>query len=87
MGLHTGKRRFLHMLRDESEKHGIVFIFDEVMTSRFSPGGLQNWLHQTDLVSSVNTLGRCNLWGIWGSTELMARLDPRQPDALSFGHL
>src|SRR4051812_42828039 len=32
---------FLQMLREETARHGIVLIFDEVMTSRLSPGGLQ----------------------------------------------
>jgi glutamate-1-semialdehyde 2,1-aminomutase len=33
---------FLHMLREESEKHGIFLIFDEVVTGfRVSPGGAQ----------------------------------------------
>ena len=31
---------FLAMLREETEKRGIVLIFDEVMTSRLHPGGL-----------------------------------------------
>ena len=29
------------MLRERTERHGIVLIFDEVMTSRLAPGGLQ----------------------------------------------
>jgi glutamate-1-semialdehyde 2,1-aminomutase len=33
---------FLHMLREETEKHGILLIFDEVVTGfRVSPGGAQ----------------------------------------------
>ena len=32
---------FLHMVRDETTRVGALTIFDEVMTSRLSPGGLQ----------------------------------------------
>jgi len=75
---------FLHMLREESEKQGIVLIFDEVMTSRLSPGGLHELVGiKPDLVSFGKYLGGGVTFGAFGgSTELMARLDPRQPDAL-----
>ena len=40
----SADREFLAMLRDETRRHGIILIFDEVMTSRLSPGGLQEKL-------------------------------------------
>jgi glutamate-1-semialdehyde 2,1-aminomutase len=72
------------MLRDETEKHGIVLIFDEVMTSRLSPGGLHQLVGITpDLISFGKYLGGGVTFGAFGGrTDLMARLDPRQPDAL-----
>ena len=40
-GAIAGDPAFLQGLRDAATHHGIVLIFDEVMTSRLSPGGLQ----------------------------------------------
>ena len=40
-GCLPGDVAFLKMLRDETKARGITLIFDEVMTSRLSPGGLQ----------------------------------------------
>jgi len=75
---------FLHMLRHETEQHGIVLIFDEVMTSRLSPGGLHQLVGITpDLISFGKYLGGGVTFGAFGGrTDLMSRLDPRQPDAL-----
>src|SRR4029077_6146875 len=40
-GCIAGTPEFLAMLREECTANGIVLIFDEVMTSRLSPGGMQ----------------------------------------------
>ena len=40
----SAEPEFLTMLRDETRRHGIILIFDEVMTSRLAPGGLQEKL-------------------------------------------
>lgn len=76
---------FLHMLREETARHGIVLIFDEVMTSRLAPGGLHEALGVTpDLVSFGKYLGGGVTFGAFGGrADLMARLDPTSPTALS----
>ena len=75
---------FLRMLREETGKSGIILIFDEVMTSRLAPGGLHEALRITpDLVSFGKYLGGGVSFGAFGGrADLMARFDPRQPDAL-----
>ncbi|MCW3476665.1 aspartate aminotransferase family protein [Limobrevibacterium gyesilva] len=75
---------FLQMLRDTTAKHGIVLIFDEVMTSRLSPGGLQAVLGITpDLTTLGKYIGGGMSFGAFGGrADLMARFDPRSPNAL-----
>ncbi len=75
---------FLNALREETERHGVLLIFDEVMTSRLAPGGMQERTGvMPDLVSFGKYLGGGVSFGAFGGREdLMARLDPRRPDAL-----
>jgi len=75
-------REFLDVLRRETERHGIVLIFDEVMTSRLAPGGLHGALGITpDLVSFGKYLGGGVTFGAFGGRrELMSLLDPTRKD-------
>lgn len=75
---------FLQGLRDATIKHGIVLIFDEVMTSRLSPGGLQE---KWGIIPDMTTLGKyvgggMSFGAFGGKAELMALFDPRRADAL-----
>lgn len=54
-GCIPGTPDFLLALRRLTEKHGIVLIFDEVITSRLSPGGLQQKLA---IKPDITTLGK-----------------------------
>lgn len=76
---------FVAMLREETEKAGALLIFDEVMTSRLSPGGLHGlWGVKPDLVSFGKYLGGGLTFGAFGGDRrIMERFDPRRPDALS----
>ena len=77
---------FLQMLRDAADEHGILLHFDEVMTSRLGPGGLQR-LHGVtpDLTSLGKYLGGGLTFGAFGGkAEIMSRFDPREAD--HFGH-
>jgi glutamate-1-semialdehyde 2,1-aminomutase len=40
-GCIAADQAFLQMLREWTRSHGALLIFDEVMTSRLAPGGLQ----------------------------------------------
>ncbi|MBL8839680.1 MAG: aminotransferase class III-fold pyridoxal phosphate-dependent enzyme [Alphaproteobacteria bacterium] len=77
-------REFLQMLRDEATRHGAILIFDEVMTSRLSPGGLQQAL---GIIPDMTTLGKyigggMSFGAFGGRSDLMAIYDPRRPDAM-----
>jgi glutamate-1-semialdehyde 2,1-aminomutase len=78
-------REFLQALRAVCTKHGIVLIFDEVMTSRLSSGGLQKAMGVTpDMTSFGKYLGGGASFGAFGGrAELMARYDPSRADAVS----
>ncbi|SDR63295.1 glutamate-1-semialdehyde 2,1-aminomutase [Rhizobiales bacterium GAS191] len=77
-------RDFLQALRDGATQCGAVLIFDEVMTSRLAPGGLQEAL---GIIPDMTTLGKyigggMSFGAFGGRAELMNRYDPRRPDAL-----
>ena len=75
---------FLAMLREETEAAGTLLIFDEVMTSRLGPGGLQGEHGITpDLTSLGKYIGGGMTFGAFGGrADIMARFDPRRADAV-----
>jgi len=75
---------FLQLLRRGAHDTGAVLIFDEVMTSRMSAGGLQHRLGITpDLTTLGKYLGGGMTFGAFGGRrELMSRYDPRSPAAV-----
>ena len=87
MGSSGGVRatpEFLQMLRDECTASGIVLIFDEVMTSRMSPGGMQAKL---GIVPDMTTLGKYlgggfTFGAFGGRREIMSLYDPDRADGL-----
>jgi glutamate-1-semialdehyde 2,1-aminomutase len=83
-GCIPGEPGFLAMLREAANASGAVLIFDEVMTSRLSPGGRQALLGITpDLTTLGKYIGGGLSFGAFGGrAEIMAQFDPRRP-----GHL
>ena len=75
---------FLAMLREEATRHGIVLIFDEVMTSRLTPGGLSASLGiQPDIKTLGKYIGGGMSFGAFGGrADIMGQFDPSHPDAL-----
>lgn len=74
---------FLNSLREATARHGIALVFDEIMTSRLAPGGLQE-VH--GILPDMTTLGKYLGGGLpfgafGGRRELMARFDPRETGA------
>ena len=75
---------FLSMLRKATSKVGALLILDEVMTSRLSPGGLQQ-VHgiKPDLTTFGKYIGGGMSFGAFGGrADIMDLFDPRRPDAL-----
>ncbi len=84
-GCIAGTPEFLGMLREECTAQGIVLIFDEVMTSRLSPGGMQAKLGiKPDMTTFGKYLGGGASFGAFGGRrDLMERFDPTRPDSLA----
>ena len=75
-------REFLADLRALASETGAVLIFDEVMTSRLAPGGLQE-VH--GILPDMTTLGKyvgggMSFGAFGGKAELMEWFDPRHKD-------
>jgi glutamate-1-semialdehyde 2,1-aminomutase len=83
-GCIPGDREFLGALREACTRHGVVLVFDEVMTSRLSPGGRQAALGVTpDLTTLGKYVGGGLSFGAFGGrADIMARFDQRRPDYL-----
>ena len=75
---------FLQALRDAATRVGAILIFDEVMTSRHSAGGLQTRIGITpDMTTLGKYIGGGMSFGAFGGrADIMERFDPRRPDAL-----
>ncbi len=83
-GCVPASEEFLTMLREETHRAGTVLIFDEVMTSRLSPGGLQQ---VTGVTPDLTTLGKylgggLSFGAFGGRADLMAAYDPTRPGSL-----
>jgi glutamate-1-semialdehyde 2,1-aminomutase len=82
-GCIPAERGFLAGLRALADDTGALLIFDEVMTSRLAPGGLQE-VH--GILPDLTTLGKyvgggMSFGAFGGRADLMERFDPRRPDA------
>ena len=83
-GCLPGDVDFLKAVREETKARGITMIFDEVMTSRLSPGGLQA---KHGITPDMTTLGKyigggMSFGAFGGKREIMELFDPTKPDAL-----
>jgi glutamate-1-semialdehyde 2,1-aminomutase len=85
-GCIAAKPDFLKMLRAETEKAGIILIFDEVMTSRLSYRGYHGMAGiKPDMVSLGKYIGGgCSFGAFGGRADILDRFDPASPNA--FGH-
>ncbi|KAL4917340.1 pyridoxal phosphate-dependent transferase [Aspergillus aurantiobrunneus] len=81
-----GTAEILHAIQDAAKENGVIFILDEVVTSRLAPGGLQSIVVHPDrgipLSSDLTTLGKWIGGGLsisvfGGRRDLMSVYDPR----------
>ncbi len=86
-GCLPGGTDFLTGLRQACTDHGVLLIFDEVMTSRMAPGGAQERLGITpDLTTLGKYLGGGMTFGAFGgSAEAMGAFDPARGGGLTHG--
>lgn len=85
-GCIPGSPEFLHTIQATAKENGMVFILDEVMTSRLGQGGLQsrmlNPVDHTALRPDITTLGKYIAGGMTigafgGRQDLLSVYDPR----------
>jgi glutamate-1-semialdehyde 2,1-aminomutase len=83
-GVIPGERAFLEALREATAARDVLLVFDEVMTSRLSTGGLQQVFGiAPDLSTFGKYLGGGLAFGAFGGrADLMQRFDPSRADAL-----
>ena len=82
-GCIPAERSFLSGLRALADETGALLIFDEVMTSRLAPGGLQE-VH--GILPDLTTLGKyvgggMSFGAFGGRDDIMEHFDPRRPEA------
>src|SRR5262249_28066303 len=78
---------FLNALREACTAHGVLLIFDEVMTSRLSTGGLQGL---RGIRPDMTTMGKyvgggMTIGAFGGRADIMERFDPSRGDAFPHG--
>jgi glutamate-1-semialdehyde 2,1-aminomutase len=86
-GAIPGNEDFLHALREETKRNGVLLLFDEVMTSRTGFGGMQaRYGIRPDLVTLGKYIaGGMTIGAFGGSEDIMRRFDPAQPGAFPHG--
>lgn len=86
-GVIQPEQGFLQKLRELTSRHGIVLVFDEVMTFRLSWGGAQNLF---DVTPDLTTLGKVIGGGfpvgaVCGRSDVMSVFEPPTPKVLLSG--
>lgn len=83
-GCIPGDPAFLRMLSEETKAAGALLVFDEVMTSRLSPGGLQSELEiRPDLTTLGKYIGGGMSFGAFGGrADVMSHFDPSKAGSL-----
>ncbi|KAH8912098.1 PLP-dependent transferase [Coniochaeta sp. PMI_546] len=86
-GAIPGSLEFLSGIQKVAKEAGVLFILDEVMTSRLAPGGIADlYKLKPDLTTMGKWLGGGLAFGaLGGRADVMAAFDPRSPGALTHG--
>ncbi|KAH6656257.1 pyridoxal phosphate-dependent transferase [Truncatella angustata] len=84
-GCLRGTKEFLCTIQEEAKSAGVVFVLDEVMTSRIAPGGIQKLM---GLKPDITTFGKYlgggfPIGAFGGRADIMSVYDPRLPGSLT----
>lgn len=84
-GCLPGTPEFLASLRAEATRTGALLVFDEVMTSRHSGGGMQELLGITPDLTTLGkyTGGGMTFGAFGGRADVMSMYDPARPGAVA----
>jgi glutamate-1-semialdehyde 2,1-aminomutase len=84
-GCRPASAAFLSKLRRRCDEHGVVLVFDEVMTSRLAPGGAQELFGvRADMTTLGKYLGGGFTFGAFGGRRgIMEAFDPNAGGALT----
>ena len=85
-----GDRAFLHGLRAACDRHGVLLVFDEMISIGLAPGGAQEYYGvRADLTASGKLVGGGMPMGVFGGRadimSLMEGKDGRQPQFMHTG--
>jgi len=82
MGMVPATKEFLQALRDSATKHGIILIFDEVISLRIDQGGAQSFFDITPDLTCMGKIigGGLPVGAIGGKSELMKLFSPEMPE-------
>jgi glutamate-1-semialdehyde 2,1-aminomutase len=86
-GLRPLDSMFVRLVREQTQRRGIVLVIDEVITFRLAPGGLHALYGiEGDLIALGKMIGGgFPIGAVGGRAELMGVFDPRRPDAVAHG--
>jgi glutamate-1-semialdehyde 2,1-aminomutase len=86
-GLRPLEPSFVRLVREQTERHGIALVLDEVIAFRLAPGGLHSLYDiEGDLIALGKMIGGGFPVGAVGGREgFMDVFDPRRPDAVAHG--
>jgi glutamate-1-semialdehyde 2,1-aminomutase len=77
-GMIPAERGYLEMLRETTRRHGIVLVFDEVVSFRVAYGGAQQYFEVSPDITCLGKLigGGFPLGAFGGRSDIMAMFDP-----------
>jgi glutamate-1-semialdehyde 2,1-aminomutase len=84
LGMVPPQPGFLGGLRELTERHGVLLIFDEVITFRISTGGIQQADGVTPDLTALGKIigGGFPVGAFGGRKDIMAVFDPNQPNSV-----
>jgi glutamate-1-semialdehyde 2,1-aminomutase len=86
-GIRAAKPEFLQFLRDFTQRHGALLIFDEIICFRLGPNGAQGRLGVTPDLTTLGKIigGGYPLAAFGGRADVMDQFDARRSGAMSHG--